>query len=209
MTIVSLSTSAVIDAAMLQLDSFVGDSQTVTGTLDGAIFTSTLSGAGVGDLAHRSDFSIFDDTDPWMNSTSYTPQTALTDKLDLLRQSSVNSATMMVTFSAPILDPVIHLTGMDRTALDFSANTTDLTLLSSYGGLQVISGVISDDNNNNGGGSVRINGTYTSLTIALTETNNETDAMKIQWSGIQAVPEPSSTALLGLGGIALLLRRRR
>lgn len=32
---------------------------------------------------------------------------------------------------------------------------------------------------------------------------------EVQFDGVAAVPEPSSTALLGLGGLALLLRRRK
>jgi hypothetical protein len=40
----------------------------------------------------------------------------------------------------------------------------------------------------------------------------ETDGLLVddlQWGSVTPVPEPSSTALLGLGGLALILRRRR
>lgn len=54
--------------------------------------------------------------------------------------------------------------------------------------------------------TIRFRDSYTSVMTVTDGTNN---ALSIDQVSISIVPEPSSTALLGLGGIALMLRRRR
>ena len=45
--------------------------------------------------------------------------------------------------------------------------------------------------------------------VAIWSTEGSNDFVFVALGQIVAVPEPSSTALFGLGGIALMLRRRR
>ena len=50
---------------------------------------------------------------------------------------------------------------------------------------------------------------FTSDTLTITDTSTDLNVGGISAIQITTVPEPSSTALLGLGGLALILRRRR
>lgn len=71
----------------------------------------------------------------------------------------------------------------------------------------------SDTVNNNGGGALADANTLAtgvqSITWTITDAANPSIAAEFDVFGVATVPEPSSTALLGLGGLALLLRRRR
>ncbi|MFK7911846.1 MAG: PEP-CTERM sorting domain-containing protein [Akkermansiaceae bacterium] len=74
-----------------------------------------------------------------------------------------------------------------ESSVDFSATPSALPTIGTTG--NVISGFWNDGRNDvNSGQHSRIIG---------------------QWSVVQVIPEPSTTALLGLGGLALMLRRRR
>lgn len=58
--------------------------------------------------------------------------------------------------------------------------------------------------------SVTYNFTNTdTFVIEFENTNSATGSRNFQFSGANVVPEPTSAALLGLGGIALMLRRKR
>ncbi|MGJ8656554.1 MAG: PEP-CTERM sorting domain-containing protein [Akkermansiaceae bacterium] len=71
----------------------------------------------------------------------------------------------------------------------------------------------SDTVNLNGGGDVADANTIAtgvqSITWNITNSNTPSIAAEFDVFGVATVPEPSSTALLGLGGLGLILRRRR
>ncbi|MGB0993369.1 MAG: PEP-CTERM sorting domain-containing protein [Akkermansiaceae bacterium] len=100
--------------------------------------------------------------------------------------------TWTVTGLAANTDHTFTFTPGETTArgVDFASGASSVSMLG--GGGDVILTLTSD-------GSGQITGTATG-------TGNEGN-----WAAltIESVPEPSSTALLGLGGLALILRRRK
>lgn len=199
------------DAGLMELTPFTGDVSSVMGTLDGIGLTMSFNVPTSSGYRFREAGSVFDNTHNGFNSSSFTPASANTDVLSVIRLVGASTATLTVSFDAPIIDPVLHISSMDRTRYDLSPTTTDLTLLSQSNGLQLsAAGILTDDDNADGEGSIRFNGTFTTLTMNLDQFVAASDGMGLQFSGTAAaVPEPTSFAMLGFAACGLVVRRRR
>ena len=181
-----------------------GNASTISGNLDGAGLTAAFSVPTSDGYFFRGDASIFNNTYNGFNSSSFTPASPNADALAINRIAGSGPATLTISFDTPILNPVMHINGMDRTSFDLSPTTTDLALLSQSNGLQLSAGgVLTDDDNSQGEGSVRFNGTFATLTMNLDEFVAATDGLLVQFSGT-AVPEPSGLAMLGLAACGVV-----
>ena len=121
--------------------------------------------------------------------------------VEFLNFRDINAATVRISFASPLQEDILF----NATALDQDITISGGTFASFAGGS--VSGNTftntSGDPANGGGFSVLI-------AAGTTEFGITTSAGGDNWHGtFSTVPEPSSTALLGLGGLALVLRRKK
>ena len=148
--------------------------------------------------------------DPYISSTVHNaPSTAEI----LIQQGGPGVITNTLTFSAPVLNPVLALVSLGRTNLPVEYSFDgDVTILSSgqgfWGGDP--NGSLFEDPGNvirghEGHGTIQFNGTFSSISWVSSPSEF--------WHGFQvgAIPEPETYAMLlaGLGLLGFAARRRR
>jgi len=160
------------------------------------------------------------------------------DQIRAAIRNTTQTATLTFSFNESIQDLVFHFFNVDRgswTLSEINGSTANLsaTLLSSNANMTNTDGLtvtatntIRDINANtasdtggagdiSGDGSVSISNVTNSIdsvTFALNSPGNANDGYGFLFSGrvvSQQIPEPSSVCLLGLGGMAFLMRRKR
>ena len=171
----------------------------LTGTLDGVGLTYSAPdqpSAPGGALMSILNFDA--------SSVVWSPSASTVD-LANHRLTPMNTGTPHVlTFSSPVLDPVIHVTGIDSTStlLFTDAFTYEAGTLTSK-----VGNTLTAQANGGTSASLKFSGVFNSLTWSHTATNN--DGLAYTFSGSNAIPEPSGMALIGLGAIGVFLRRKR
>jgi hypothetical protein len=173
-----------------------------THTADGSGLSATLTDANLATVTHVSGFDA---------STQYLTQST-TGTLD---------ATLIYTFSSALTDKLTTIAvwnysqtnQLNRWAdsVDVSVDTgSGLTLLGTYQLSDPGSSAINSDLIDVSGFNL-VGATQVTLKINQGKAdNNGTDFTSgLSEVAFQTVPEPSSAALLGLGGLALILRRRK
>jgi len=181
--------------------------------------TGTLNGIGVnyaGEvLSNRvinGTFSPF-----WAPASSFVGGTASTSPAsvgDIITLSGA-TGTNTVTFASPIINPVLAIwsLGAPSVAATFTFSASPTLQAGgpnvSFGGssITVAGNVVSG---REGNGVVRFDGTFSS--ISWTDTPEFYYGFTVGTAGsaqVPAIPEPSSWALLGVGLIALAIKRRR
>jgi hypothetical protein len=125
-----------------------------------------------------------------------------------------SAGTFTITFSAPVVNPLIGLVSWNGAVVDF-AGTPNLQYLSSgcgYWGCGTFANATSSSFDGSGElhGVIELQGTFSSITF--------TDSVDEYWHGLTVgfervattVPEPGSLPLMlaGLGALGLVLRRR-
>lgn len=228
------SASPVFASTFLDLTSVTGGS---TGSFVGKLGGITVNGAITTSTpgfvfntpttpTNSWELSTIDNSSPQFSYSSvYSPTIALTDRVGYTSFiGSINPATITITFSAPVTNPIFDVANLD--AMRVTANNAmSLVLLSGNGGggdgLQVVGNVISDANPNtavgqspssaplltgprSAYGSVELKGTFTTLTLNVINNGNGDGG-----SFTLVTPEPSSFLLLGSGLLACLGGIRR
>ena len=181
--------------------------------------TGTLNGIGVnyaGEvLSNRvinGTFSPF-----WAPASSFVGGTASTSPAsvgDIITLSGA-TGTNTVTFASPIINPVLAIwsLGAPSVAATFTFSASPTLQAGgpnvSFGGssITVAGNVVSG---REGNGVVRFDGTFSS--ISWTDTPEFYYGFTVGTAGsaqVPSIPEPSSWALLGVGLIALAIKRRR
>lgn len=159
----------------------------ITGTADGVDFTYNLtfsSNASLnGDILADEGGADFTDGESYSLIVTITSQTGGTVSFDGLTNFSTSNTA---GGEGVTVGGVTYLRG---TATNGDSDPRNGVIIT--GGIVAPTGVGSD-------------------TITFTSVNTtRLEAAAFQFTGTAAVPEPSSTALLGLGGLALILRRRK
>jgi hypothetical protein len=196
-----------------------GTSGSFTGTLAGATVNGSVSVSNPNFLFANpvgTDYfnSTTDNTSPqYSYSDIYTPSIPLTDRVGYGMAFGTNSATITITFSTPITNLVFHVANLDSMQYDFTptAGLGGLVLLSGNGGggdgILVSGNVISDadpstknepwlpsDHPLTSGarsayGSVLLKGTFSSLTINVSNPNRGGDAGSFTLSATTAAAD--------------------
>ena len=178
-------------------------SEVVVGTLGGVSVTYNGSNAG--------DFQDIGNLNGDLFATSFTSWSPALDGTEDIYLEAAESAgsDFSFLFSQTIWNPVIYfgnLGNADGGALTFRDS---FTLIASSGITQTGQTLTSSDNNANG--VVQFAGEFTSLAFEKLQPATSTasgDQIFLQ-VGFDAVPEPSSAFLFGLGALGFLGRRKR
>lgn len=191
-------------------------------------FTFTATGTGFGES------TVNNSSPQYSYGTVYNPTAALTDRVGFsFLSGSTGTATVFVSFGAPVTNPVFHVANLDQVQFTFSltGGLTGLSLLRGNGGggdgLQVVGAVISDANpttsdttspttppptsgGRSGYGSVQLTGTFQTLTFTASNSSTFGDSGSFTFSTAATAPEPATVGLVVLGMLAGggLLRRR-
>jgi hypothetical protein len=171
--------------------------------------------------------SVINNTSPQYSYKSiYTPSTPLTDQVGYASlANTLNNATITIHFGSAITDPVFQVANLDAMHYDFSPTTglKGLSLLSGNGGggdgILVSGKVIADADSRtvvpqdptvpppttptprSAYGSVELLGTFTSLTIDVSNSAHDGGDGGSFTLSLLAVPEPSTLVLAVTGGI--------
>jgi len=220
------ATSSGFAYSFLDLTSITGGSNgSFVGTLGGVTVNGAITTSSPGFVLNTPttptnswELSTIDNSSPQFSySTVYTPTIALTDRVGYTSfVGSINPATITITFSAPVTNPIIDVANLDEMQITASG-AMSLILLSGNGGggdgLQVVGDVISDANplgvgqdpsdpplltgDRSAYGSVELEGTFTTLTLNVVNNGNGDGG-----SFTLVTPEPDSLVLLGFGLLA-------
>ena len=164
------------------------DNLTTFGTLQGhdVVLTSPESVGG----------NVFDGTSPQFNTSQFNPQLPASDQIEI-RGRNGNSYTL--NFGGPVKDPVFHLYSLAST-IAFPSGTTvtkvsgDDTFTASG---NTAAGVA--DGSADSSGTIRVNGTFDSLTVTATPTFGDgsmADGISMQVGVKLATPPPTTTISL-------------
>jgi hypothetical protein len=247
MVALALGLAGQAQADFLDLDSLTtGTAGSFSGTVDGITVAGAIT-TQVSSFEFRPTGPIFGDSTTDNTSPQYsyagifTPTIALTDKIGY-GKSDLNMAQVArvtITFGAPVINPVIHVSNLDSGYYDFAPTSGlgALVLLSGNGGggdgLGITGGTRLVDLDpttivgvaptspppttgaRSAYGSVQLTGTFTSLVFDFGSNPAAIsgDGGNFTFSAdAAAVPEPSSVVLMGAGVVGVLgygWRRRK
>lgn len=198
---------------------------TVFGQMIRSTITATVSGTG-GSARIHAPSSFINDNFNW-SGAAFTPNVLNSDALYFENLVAGSVDTWTIGFSAPVVDPVFHFLGLERTYTFDSG----IALLSDDNGTFVVSGNSITGHGftpGNKAGTLQIFGTYTSLTIVGTGVpgvGHNRDATFFQIGATEfiepdpgdgdgggdpvAVSEPTTGLLLLLGVAAVRRMTRR
>jgi hypothetical protein len=173
--------------------------------------------------------TIVNDSPQWSYPVVYTPTSALDDRIGF-SQTPGGPGLFTVTFAVPMSNLVFHVANLDASFLDFSPSIggglTGLTLISGNGGAGdglAVGGLTVFDmaaatidgtpptsappvaGPRSAYGSVLLNGTYTTISFTASNPGPGIENANFTFS----IPEPGISALAAMGGLGILLRRRR
>ncbi len=140
-------------------------------------------------------------------TTTHTAMYGATAIRDAYPPGDPSDATVTLTFSQKISDFSLDVSYVAADEFIQSINVGDPTSLT--GDLiQTASGVSTSNSGDSGYGVLSWSGLNTDTISFVVSAPNGALAMN-RFTATTVVPEPSSAALLGLGGLALILRRRK
>ena len=149
------------------------------------------------------------------DASHFSPSIALSDHLSLVsgdKDASPSDVTNgIVKFSTAIVNPIFQIHDLELNTMVFSENFTllssDSELSSTANTLTGTANVLGSDH---GRGSIQFIGSFTEISWTATQLTASTGQDAVSFTvAVEAVPEPSSAALLGLGAFGFLIRRRR
>jgi hypothetical protein len=198
----------------------------------GALYDNSSRSFRVGLFHDPTDAQVMSDTnddgggtgDPWTDSTGYGVQIALSTGATASTSANVGKRTDQAnnslmgssgawTFDSGgadivnTLDTLYTITlELDRTAVD----VMNFTFTISDAGGVISTHSITDDPNGSGAfGTDPIATQFDHLFFRFSKASETADALEFTRFKVELVPEPSTFALLGLGGLALAFARRR
>jgi hypothetical protein len=181
-----------IDATALGVDAYVNVEETVPGPQ-----TSSGTLDGVGYSMTHGDYYQFN----FLTQLGQPYSAALEDNVTV---SLTNLDAWLAANGAPRYEVTVYYAGSTNFAGYVAADSVTVGGISETFTL--------DHNGSTDSNFWAANGAtylFTSDTLTITDTSTDLNVGGISAIQITTVPEPSSTALLGLGGLALILRRRR
>jgi PEP-CTERM motif len=180
---------------------------TGTGTLGALTLTYTTLTGGTAGTSQSANWNILKATDGVGATVS---------SAGILATTNAGAVTQTISFSNTILNPVLMISGADSTStMDFSAmgsSGVTFTLLDSQhasfnSGTKIMT-FPAAINSTHDGFALKLNGTF-GPSNPIQFAYSTTAALDSTAFTIAAIPEPSSLALLALGGLALRQRRKR
>ncbi len=200
---------ASISAAQASVVSWTDWTNAATNTVSGNLLVNstniTVTATGNYSLAQVSGGINY-----WSPSAPYTSATVSNapPASDIIQLT--NGGTETITFSQPVLDPLIALVSWNGNTVNFGVPITFLSYGAGYwgnGSPNIISGGTGFFGNGELHGVIKLPGTYSSISFTHTAEG---------WHGFtvgvvslpNAVPEPTTLALIGLGIAGMGLRRK-
>ena len=216
-----LGVSAPLHAATIAWTHWTAD--VVSGTAGSAAGNISASSGSVnisyaGDVASPTEVNTTTSTgtDYWAFPSTYTGGIVSNapDSLDhdMIAFSQGNTVTDTVTFSRPVLNPILAIVSLNGANLSFSAPVTVIASgAGSFGGgtLFVSSPNTLLQDTGEGNGIVELQGTFTSFTFVHTAPEFWAGfTIGIQDVAVSGVPEPGTALLLGCGIVAVAVGRK-
>lgn len=205
----ALAASGLAQSATIDWNTWTSNS---TGTIDSTSVTTTFTG--------QTNLGWYASYPSWAPGGTYADGTVVangpssTNGIVVLNGGNTNLQT--ITFSTPVVDPVMAIWSLGQGGIDASFDFTNATPVFVAGGVSVeyggssivVSG--SDVSGTEGNGTVQFIGTYSSISWT-NPTFENWYGFDVGVAGVSAVPEPGSMGLLlaGLTLVGLAARRRQ
>ncbi len=205
----ALAASGLAQSATIDWNTWTSNS---TGTIDSTSVTTTFTG--------QTNLGWYASYPSWAPGGTYADGTVVangpssTNGIVVLNGGNTNVQT--ITFSTPVVDPVMAIWSLGQGGIDASFDFTNATPMFVAGGVSVeyggssivVSG--SDVSGSEGNGTVQFIGTYSSISWT-NPTFENWYGFDVGVAGVSAVPEPGSMGLLlaGLTLVGLAARRRQ
>ena len=205
----ALAASGLAQSATIDWNTWTSNS---TGTIDSTSVTTTFTG--------QTNLGWYASYPSWAPGGTYADGTVVangpssTNGIVVLNGGNTNVQT--ITFSTPVVDPVMAIWSLGEGGINASFDFTNATPVFVAGGVSVeyggssivVSG--SDVSGNEGNGTVQFIGTYSSISWT-NPTFENWYGFDVGVAGVSAVPEPGSMGLLlaGLTLVGLAARRRQ
>ena len=205
----ALAASGLAQSATIDWNTWTSNS---TGTIDSTSVTTTFTG--------QTNLGWYASYPSWAPGGTYADGTVVangpssTNGIVVLNGGNTNVQT--ITFSTPVVDPVMAIWSLGQGGIDASFDFTNATPVFVAGGVSVeyggssivVSG--SDVSGTEGNGTVQFIGTYSSISWT-NPTFENWYGFDVGVAGVSAVPEPGSMGLLlaGLTLVGLAARRRQ
>jgi hypothetical protein len=205
----ALAASGLAQSATIDWNTWTSNS---TGTIDSTSVTTTFTG--------QTNLGWYASYPSWAPGGTYADGTVVangpssTNGIVVLNGGNTNVQT--ITFSTPVVDPVMAIWSLGEGGINASFDFTNATPVFVAGGVSVeyggssivVSG--SDVSGTEGNGTVQFIGTYSSISWT-NPTFENWYGFDVGVAGVSAVPEPGSMGLLlaGLTLVGLAARRRQ